>query len=152
MKREFKDMIVFAPYSSLNGEIKGDYDEALAVRCVNGTFVGTEDNGVASWLGIPSGCPNSDSPLCGVLVALGTNRPDRANRGRAKPVSPRNAAVRPPTRGYPKGAIVCAGSLVGFQALGPFYHAPGTEGRTPYAAIISRSSAKGNMFLARAML
>ena len=53
MKREFKDLIRFEQYDSLNSEIKGDYDKAHAVKCVNGTFVGTEENGVASWLGIP---------------------------------------------------------------------------------------------------
>ena len=40
-KREFKDLII----------------EAHAVKCVNGTFVGTEENGVASWLGIPYAKP-----------------------------------------------------------------------------------------------
>jgi hypothetical protein len=49
-KREFKDLIIYEPYEYLNSEITGDYDEANAVKCVNGTFVGTEENGVASWL------------------------------------------------------------------------------------------------------
>ena len=53
MKREFKDLIRFEQYDNLNSEIKGGYDKALAVKCVNGTFVGTEEHGVASWLGIP---------------------------------------------------------------------------------------------------
>ena len=53
MKREFKDLIRFEQYDNLNSEIKGDFDEAHAVKCVNGTFVGTEEYGVASWLGIP---------------------------------------------------------------------------------------------------
>ena len=53
MKREFKDLIRFEQYDNLNSEITGDYDKAHAVKCVNGTFVGTEENGVASWLGIP---------------------------------------------------------------------------------------------------
>ena len=53
MKREFKDFIRFEQYECLNGEITGDYDKAHAVKCVNGTFVGTEEHGVASWLGIP---------------------------------------------------------------------------------------------------
>ncbi|MBQ3733738.1 MAG: carboxylesterase family protein [Bacteroidales bacterium] len=53
MKREFKDMAIYEPYECLNSEITGDYDKAHAVKCVNGTFVGTEENGVASWLGIP---------------------------------------------------------------------------------------------------
>ncbi len=52
MKREFKDMLIFEPYENLNSEITGDYDKAHAVKCVNGTFVGTEENGVASWLGM----------------------------------------------------------------------------------------------------
>ncbi len=53
MKREFKDMAIYEPYECLNSEITGDYDKAHAVKCVNGTFVGTEKHGVASWLGIP---------------------------------------------------------------------------------------------------
>ena len=53
MKREFKDLIRFEPYECLNSEITGSFDEAHAVKCVNGTFVGTEEYGVASWLGIP---------------------------------------------------------------------------------------------------
>jgi len=57
MKREFKDMLIFKPYENLNSEITGDYDKAHAVKCVNGTFVGTEENGVASWLGIPYAKP-----------------------------------------------------------------------------------------------
>jgi len=57
MKREFKDLMIYEPYECLNSEISGDYDETLAVKCVNGTFVGTEENGVASWLGIPYAKP-----------------------------------------------------------------------------------------------
>ncbi len=57
MKREFKDLIVLEPYSYLNSEIMGDYDETHAVKCVNGTFVGCEEHGVASWLGIPYAKP-----------------------------------------------------------------------------------------------
>ena len=57
MKREFKDLMIYEPYECLNSEITGDYDETLAVKCVNGTFVGTEENGVASWLGIPYAKP-----------------------------------------------------------------------------------------------
>ena len=57
MKREFKDLIKFEPYDYLNSEITGDYDKTHAVKCVNGTFVGTEENGVASWLGIPFAKP-----------------------------------------------------------------------------------------------
>ena len=57
IKREFKDLMIYEPYECLNSEITGDYDEALAVKCVNGTFVGTEENGVASWLGIPYAKP-----------------------------------------------------------------------------------------------
>ena len=53
MKREFKDLVRFEHYEYLNSEITGDYDKAHAVKCVNGTFVGTEEHGVASWLGIP---------------------------------------------------------------------------------------------------
>ena len=53
MKREFKDLMIVEQYDCLNSEITGDYDKAHAVKCVNGTFVGTETNGVASWLGIP---------------------------------------------------------------------------------------------------
>ena len=57
MKREFKDLISYEPYKYLNSEITGDYDKAHAVKCVNGTFVGTEEHGVASWLGIPYAKP-----------------------------------------------------------------------------------------------
>ena len=57
MKREFKDLITFEPYEYLNNEITRGYDEAHAVKCVNGTFVGTENHGVASWLGIPYAKP-----------------------------------------------------------------------------------------------
>ena len=57
MKREFKDLIRFEQYDNLNSEIKGGYDKAHAVKCVNGTFVGTEEYGVASWLGIPYAKP-----------------------------------------------------------------------------------------------
>ena len=57
MKREFKDLAIYEPYEYLNSEIIGDYDKAHAVKCVNGTFVGTEDYGVASWLGIPYAKP-----------------------------------------------------------------------------------------------
>ena len=57
MKREFKDLVKFENYEYLNSEITGDYDKAHAVKCVNGTFVGTEEYGVASWLGIPYAKP-----------------------------------------------------------------------------------------------
>ena len=57
MNREFKDMIIYKPYEYLNSEITGDYDKIHAVKCVNGTFVGTEENGVTSWLGIPYAKP-----------------------------------------------------------------------------------------------
>ena len=45
MKRGFKDLISLESYECLNSEITGDYDKALAVKCVNGTFVGTKENG-----------------------------------------------------------------------------------------------------------
>ena len=57
MKREFKDLIRYEPYEYLNSEITGGFDEAHAVKCVNGTFVGIEEHGVASWLGIPYAKP-----------------------------------------------------------------------------------------------
>ncbi len=57
MKREFKDLIRLEQYECLNREITGDYDKAHAVKCVNGTFVGIEEYGVASWLGIPYAKP-----------------------------------------------------------------------------------------------
>ena len=57
MKREFKDLMRLEQYDYLNSEITGDYDKSLAVKCVNGTFVGTEEHGVASWLGIPFAKP-----------------------------------------------------------------------------------------------
>ena len=53
MKREFKELMIVEQYDCLNSEITGDFDKAHAVKCVNGTFVGTENHGVASWLGIP---------------------------------------------------------------------------------------------------
>ena len=61
MKREFKDLIRFEQYKCLNSEITGSYDKAHAVKCVNGTFVGTEENGGASWLGIPYAKPPVDA-------------------------------------------------------------------------------------------
>ena len=57
MKREFKDLMRLEQYDYLNSEIKGDFDKAHAVKCTNGTFVGTEEHGVASWLGIPYAKP-----------------------------------------------------------------------------------------------
>ena len=58
MKREFKEMAVnFKQYDYLNSRVTGDYDKAHAVKCVNGTLVGTEEHGVASWLGIPYAKP-----------------------------------------------------------------------------------------------
>ena len=57
MKRKFKDLVRFEQYECLNSEIKGSYDKGHAVKCVNGTFVGTEEYGVASWLGIPYAKP-----------------------------------------------------------------------------------------------
>jgi len=57
VKREFKDLVRFESYDNLNSEIKGNYDKTHAVKCVNGTFVGTEEHGVASWLGIPYAKP-----------------------------------------------------------------------------------------------
>ena len=57
MKREFKDLVRFESYEYLNSEITGDYDKTHAVKCLNGTFVGTEEYGVASWLGIPYAKP-----------------------------------------------------------------------------------------------
>ena len=53
MKREFKDLVRFEKYENLNSEITGAYDKVHAAKCVNGTFVGTEEHGVATWLGIP---------------------------------------------------------------------------------------------------
>ena len=48
MKREFKDLVRFEQYDYLNSEITGSYDKAHAVKCVNGTFVGTEEYGISS--------------------------------------------------------------------------------------------------------
>ena len=59
MKREYKDLAIYEPYDFLNSEITGDYDKALAVKCINGTFVGTEEHGVASWPCSP--CSNTTS-------------------------------------------------------------------------------------------
>ena len=36
-----------------NKRITGDYDKALAVKCVNGTFVGKKTDGVIVYKGIP---------------------------------------------------------------------------------------------------
>lgn len=33
--------------------IDGNYDKALAVKCMNGTFVGKETDGIAAYKGIP---------------------------------------------------------------------------------------------------
>ena len=41
MKGEFRDLIRFEQYDYLNSKITGDYDETHAVKCKNGTFVGT---------------------------------------------------------------------------------------------------------------
>ena len=57
MKREFKDLVSYEQYECLNSEITGDYDKTHAVKCINGTLVGTEEYGVASWLGIPYAKP-----------------------------------------------------------------------------------------------
>ena len=57
MKREFKDLMRSEHYEYLNSEITGDYNTSHAVKCLNGTFVGTEENGVVSWLGIPYAKP-----------------------------------------------------------------------------------------------
>jgi len=40
-----------------NEPIRGEYDEALAVKCSNGTFVGREKDGVKAWLGLPFAVP-----------------------------------------------------------------------------------------------
>ena len=40
--------------SSVNKRIiDGNYDKTLAVRCVNGTFVGRKEDSIISWKGIP---------------------------------------------------------------------------------------------------
>ena len=44
--------IVRARYGE-NHRISGDYDKELAVRCVNGTFVGKKKWGIISYKGIP---------------------------------------------------------------------------------------------------
>lgn len=51
---------VFAKMQKLYGEnkeIKGEYDQNLAVKCENGIFVGKEKNGVISYKGIPFAKP-----------------------------------------------------------------------------------------------
>ena len=68
MKREFKDLMILEQYDCLNSEITGDYDKAHAVKCVNGTFVGTENHGVASWLlreGARGRSPLQGAGVCG---------------------------------------------------------------------------------------
>jgi len=66
MKREFKDMVTYEPYDYLNSEITGDYDKAHAVKCINGTFVGNEDYGIATWLCSP--CSNTTSSWTSSLL------------------------------------------------------------------------------------
>ena len=40
-----------------NKAITGDFDKEKAVRCENGTFVGSEENGVLSFKGVPYAKP-----------------------------------------------------------------------------------------------
>ena len=58
LKNEFLDMEKAKErMTSLYGENKaitdGNYDESLAVKCINGTFVGREKDGVIAFKGIP---------------------------------------------------------------------------------------------------
>lgn len=41
------------PEYAPNREITGEYDVSLAAKCVNGVFVGTQEDGVRIWKGIP---------------------------------------------------------------------------------------------------
>ena len=41
------------PYGENKTITDGNYDKSLAVRCVNGTFVGKETDGIVSYKGIP---------------------------------------------------------------------------------------------------
>ncbi len=48
-----------------NNEITGEYDESLAAKCVNGTFVGKLTDGVIEWKGIPyASQPIGDKRFC----------------------------------------------------------------------------------------
>ena len=42
-----------AQYGENNKITDGNYDKSLAVKCVNGTFIGKEENGVIAYKGIP---------------------------------------------------------------------------------------------------
>ena len=44
--------IVRARYGE-NHRISGDYDRSLAVKCVNGTFVGVKEGDIIAYKGIP---------------------------------------------------------------------------------------------------
>ncbi len=49
MKEKGKDLETYIE----NMEIKGDYDKSLAIKCLNGIFVGKKDGNVISYKGIP---------------------------------------------------------------------------------------------------
>lgn len=51
-QQEWQQAFVLPEYTP-NNEIKGPYDESLAVKCENGIFVGQKLNDVISWKGIP---------------------------------------------------------------------------------------------------
>ena len=50
---EQKKAEVRAQYGENRQITDGQYDKSLAVRCVNGTFVGRETDGVIAYKGIP---------------------------------------------------------------------------------------------------
>lgn len=52
LKARWKALFTLPDYAP-NNEITDTYDEALAAKCVNGTFVGLLDDGVKIWRGIP---------------------------------------------------------------------------------------------------
>lgn len=52
-KREEWQAEFIVPDYAPNNEITGEYDEELAAKCVNGTFVGHLERGVKVWRGIP---------------------------------------------------------------------------------------------------
>ncbi len=49
---EWSKRYALEPYAP-NVEITGEYDQALAAKCINGTFVGYMQDDVKVWKGIP---------------------------------------------------------------------------------------------------
>ena len=51
MQKEEMKAFIRARYGE-NHRITGDYDRELAVKCVNGTFVGVKEDNIVSYKGI----------------------------------------------------------------------------------------------------